>query len=152
MELKPIRKATRLPLVSELRGCHLTRFGQQALLDEARVVSEGMVEEADDRGPVYHGSTLVTVSLDREDLSPLLRSPGAERVAGIARRSIGLHVRLMRLARAEAERRAAPRLPRAMRVEMEFSVDGPRLLVDIAVECPLAEPALEAAGGAGIER
>ena len=57
-----------------------------------------------------------------------------------AERSIALRVRLLRLARAEVERRAAPRLPRTMTAEVGFAVEDARLLMDIVVECPLAEP------------
>jgi hypothetical protein len=152
MELKPIRKASRLPLVSEIRGRALTRFGQQALLAEAEVVSEGVTGEVEGEGLVYHGSTLVTVALDRPDLAAMLRSIGTEGIATAAARSIGLHVRLMRLARSEAERRVAPLLPRGMRVEMEFAVEDQSLFVDIGVECPLAQPAMDAAEGTGDPR
>jgi hypothetical protein len=152
MELIPIRKASGPPLVSETRGRSLTRFGQQALLTRALIVSEGMTERTAGEGPVYHGSTLVTVALDRPDLAALVALLDPAGVIAAVRHSIGLHVRLMRLARYEAERRTAPLLPRGMRVEMEFAVEAGRLLIDIGVECPLAEPVMSAADGAGDER
>ena len=55
------------------------------------------------------------------------------------RRSISFHVRLMRVARREAEVRCAPYLPREMRTELEFKIEGRVLFVDIDIECPLAE-------------
>jgi hypothetical protein len=152
MELKPIRKASGPPLVSEIRGRSLTSFGQQALLAKAEIVSEGMTEDVSGEGPVYHGSTLVTAALTRPDLAALVALIGPAGLVAAVRRSVGLHVRLMRLARFEAERRIAPFLPRSMRVEMEFAVEAERLLMDIGVECPLAEPAMEAAERAGDER
>jgi hypothetical protein len=57
-----------------------------------------------------------------------------------ARRSIGFRLRLLRLARTEAERRCAPLLVREMRTEPVFRIDGGVLFVDIDVECPLAAP------------
>ena len=152
MELIPIRKANGPALVSETRGRSLTRFGQLALLTKAEIVSEGMTERIAGEGQVYHGSTLVTVALTRADLVAMVALLGPEGVGAAVRRSIGLHVRLMRLARYEAERRIAPLLPRSMHVEMEFTVEAERLLMDIGVECPLAEPAMAAADGVGDER
>jgi len=152
MGLKPIRKAAGRTLVSEIRGRFLTSLGQQALLAEAEIASEGMTEEAGGENPVYHGSTLVTVVLDGDNLAPLVAILGDAGLVAAARRSIGLHVRLIRLARVEVERRTAPLMPRDMRVEVEFSVEARRLLMDIGVECPLAGPAEQALDGAGEER
>lgn len=138
--------------MGEIRGTVLTVYGQQALLAGAESLSEGAAEEGGDGEPIYHGSTLLTVALDRGETAGMVRALGPEGIASAAARSIGLHVRLMRLARLEVERRVAPLLLRGMRVEVEFSVEGERLLVDIGVECPLARPETEAADGDGEPR
>jgi hypothetical protein len=141
MRLRPLRKPISLPLVQQLEGVALTRFADEALLAGAQVVSEGMVgDPVDGDERTYAGSTLVTIPLDRIEIAGAVDRAGAGRLLEAARHSIGLHVRLIRLARLEAERRSAPRLPRDMEVELEFAVDDRNLLVDISVECTLAEP------------
>ena len=69
------------------------------------------------------------VQTDDLTLSQLLRS---------AERSLTLHIRLVRLARLEAERRVAPLFVRELRAESTFRIVDKRLLVDIDIECPLA--------------
>lgn len=142
MRLRPLKKPVSLPLVQQLKGVALTRFADELLLSGAEVVSEGMVE--DPQGPAddarYTGSTLVTIPLDRVDVVGARDEAARELLLDAARHSIALHVRLVRLARTEAERRSTPRLPRDMAVEMEFGIDDRNLLVDISVDCTLAEP------------
>jgi len=143
MRLRPLRKPGALPVVQQLRGIALTRFADELLLANARVVSEGVVEPpatTADEDSTYSGSTMVTIALDRSDLVGVVDQGGRELLLDAARRSNALHVRLIRLARLEAERRSSPRLPRNLAVEMEFAIDGRNLLVDISVECTLAEP------------
>lgn len=147
MRLRPLRKPVSLPVVQQLRGIALTRFADEVLLAAARVVSEGVVEEpTPGADATYSGSTLVTIPLDRSDLVGVVDQGGSELLLDAARRSISLHVRLGRLARVEAERRSSPRLPRDVDIEMEFAIDGRDLLVDINVECTLAEPLTDVEG------
>ena len=147
MRLRPLKKPVSLPVVQQLQGIALTRFADELLLSDAKIVSEGVVEEAAAEGDAtYAGSTLVTISLERGDLVGVFEGHGFELLLDAARRSIALHVRLSRLARLEVERRAAPRLPRDMAVEMEFAIEGRDLLVDISVECTLANPLTDVVG------
>ena len=126
MRLKPLRKAPLPPLVREVRGRALTVWGDRVLLDAAEVTSEGIVDE-DGGEPLFHGSTRLEIALDGADLGPLLEGVAPEVVRVAAERSIALRVRLLRLARAEVERRAAPRLPRTMTAEVGFAVEDARL-------------------------
>ncbi|MDD5308745.1 MAG: hypothetical protein PHU25_15615 [Deltaproteobacteria bacterium] len=101
-------------------------------------MSEGAIDDMDEACPMYHGSTLVSVDLSGRDtvgMAAWLRTSEG-RIA--LERSIPLHVRLLRLARIEAERRVEPMLVRAMSAIIEFKVAGDVLLMDIHVECPLA--------------
>ena len=139
MEVKPLQKARKLPLMQEIRGVSMTRFADQVMVADADVSSEGTVEvDAKGEAGSYHGTTLVSIALDRCDLGPVSSGAAAAAVLEAARRSLSLHVRLMRLARIEAESRSAPLLLRGMQVGFEFKIEGALLLVDIIVECPLA--------------
>jgi len=141
MESASPRKSVKVPLVQVLKGLTLSSFTDGALFASSRVLSEGAIVDGDGGERVYAGSTMVSVELhgDAEqllDIGPL----SDEALLGAVRRSIGFRVRLLRLARAEAERRCAPFLLREMRTEPVFRIDEGVLFVDIDVECPLAAP------------
>jgi hypothetical protein len=151
MRLKPLRKPGAIPVLQEVRGTSLAGFADQLLLDRAQVQSEGAVERSGRGGPVFYGSTMVTIPLDEGPFSRLVREVDQSDLLEALRRSISLHIRLMRLARVEAERRSSPLLPRGMLSDLEFKIEGEMLLVDINVECPLADPS-ESADDAGESR
>jgi hypothetical protein len=140
MEAISLKKATRVPLLQAFRGRSLSSFADGALLTSAKVLNEGAVVDGDGGDRVYAGSTLLTVALRDEGALDCGDATDAE-LCELARRSIGLNVRLMRLARAEAERRCAPMLLREMRCELAFRIEAGVLFVDIDLECPLAAPA-----------
>jgi hypothetical protein len=139
MEVASLKKSTRIPLLQSLHGKALASFVDGALISNARILSEGSIVDGDEGERVYAGSTLLTTPL-RD--TPALDCGDAtdEELCDLLRRSVGLHVRLMRLARAEAERRSTPFLPREMRCVLAFRVDAGVLFVDIDLECPLAAP------------
>jgi len=141
MEAASPKKSVKVPLVQALSGLTLSSFTDGALFAGSRVLSEGAIVDGDGGERVYAGSTMVSVALHGEagqllDTGPL----SDEALLGAVRRSIGFRVRLLRLARAEAERRCAPFLLREMRTEPVFRIDDGVLFVDIDVECPLAAP------------
>jgi hypothetical protein len=141
METYSPKKAVRVPLVQALSGLTLSSFTDGALFANSRVLSEGAVVDGDGGERVYAGSTLVSVHLRGSAEQLLDAGPlSDEELLGAVRRSIGFRVRLLRLARAEAERRCAPFLVREMRTEPVFRIDGGVLFVDIDVECPIAAP------------
>jgi hypothetical protein len=149
MRIKPVRKSGSVPALQEITGRGLTRFADDLLLSGATVVSEGAVSrEGPGEDAIYSGSTMVTIELDGRSVSGMESPSMREALRESVRHSISFCVKLMRIARSEAERRCAPFLPRGMRTELEFTIDGSALLVDIEIECPLAEPQLHVDDGA----
>lgn len=138
-----------MPVLHEVRGRALTGFADQLLLDRAEIQSEGAIERNGGNGRVFLGTTMVTVSLDEGAIAQSVRQVDPEELLQALRKSISLHIRLMRIARAEAERRASPLVPRGMLADLEFKIEGALLLVDINVECPLTDPS-EAVDDAGV--
>ena len=137
-DIKPLHKPHGIPVLQSVRGITLTPAAAEMMAVNAQVVSEGVVEHAENQDPLYRGSTLISIDLakpcfdiekDEQTLRQLLRS-----VKG----SLTLHIRLVRLARLEAERRVTPLFVREMRAESTFRIVDKRLLVDIDIECPLA--------------
>ena len=135
----------------QVRGTALTGFADQLLLDGAQVQSEGAVDLGGPSGPVFFGSTMVSIPLDQGAISKTVGRIDRDELLAALRKSISLHIRLMRMARVEAERRASPLLPRGMLADVEFKIEGELLLVDINVECPLADPSSNA-DGAEVDR
>ena len=133
-----------MPVLHQVRGTSLTGFADQLLLDGARVQSEGAVERDGADGPVFFGSTFVSISLEGGAIAGIVNRVDQDELLAALRKSISLHIRLMRLARVEAERRASPLLPRGMLADVQFKIEGELLLVDINVECPLADPSVSA--------
>lgn len=144
--LKPQVKTRALPVFQNIRGLALTLAADQALLDGAKIVSEGEIETRSSDSHTYYGTTLVTIDLTRGDLDlgPARSDPFIALEA--ARTSLLFRTRLLRLTRMEAERRCYPYLLRGMTAQTEFKFADNRLLVDINVECPLAMPVVEEKG------
>jgi hypothetical protein len=135
-----------MPVLQQVSGTALTGFADQLLLDRASVQSEGEVERDRDRGATFLGSTMITIPLDEGSVAGASDRRGTDELLDAARNSIALHIRLMRIARREAERRCAPLLPRGMLTDIQFKIEDARLFVDICVECPLADPSREVEG------
>lgn len=128
-------------MMQSVVGRTLTSFANEVLLSEASVVSEGAVTNGDRDGEkIFCGSTMVTIRFADLDLDPVDENGGRESLLVALKKSISFHVRLLRLARREAELRCAPYLPVKMSTELEFTIEDDALLVDIDIECPLAEP------------
>jgi hypothetical protein len=136
--IKPPIKSGGIPLLQKISGFSLTAAAVDAMLRRARLVSEGIVEKNKDY-PFYNGSTLVTIDFNTRDFDINLESIDCSTIMEQARQSLLLRVRLMRLARKEAERRASPYLLRGMNAVSEFRFEDKALLVDIDIECPLAD-------------
>lgn len=139
-DIKPLLKPVRLPVIQDISGSSLTLSAPAAILSDARIVSEGEVEEEGENERRYNGSTLVTVDLDKPGLEVDWDDPAfAGRLLHGLQRSLLTHVSLTRAARIEAERRCSPLLIREFSAETEFRIDDHRLLIDIYVECSLAD-------------
>jgi hypothetical protein len=141
METASLKKSLKVSLVQAIRGVALSSYADGALLTGASVLSEGAIVDGDGGERIYAGSTMVSIRLGGDGDPPLDAGPirDGELLAAV-RGSIGFRTRLLRLARAEAERRCAPFLVCEMRTEPVFRVEGDLLFVDIDVECPLAAP------------
>ncbi len=137
-ELKPIKKPKGLPVLQETRGISLTYVAAEMMASHAEAVSEGMVESVDRDDSIYRGSTLITINLDKPYFEIEKDETTLNQLKEAAERSVALHIRMVRLARLEAERKAAPLFVREMRAESTFRIVDKCLLVDIDIECPLA--------------
>lgn len=138
-DLIPPRKPSRLPVLQEIRGTTFTASAAQMILSEAMVVSEGESNPEASQEQVYRGSTLVSVKLDAPPFSLPKDEAFLEHFRYAAAHSIMLHIGLLRLTRKEAERRVYPKFIREMRADTAFRIVDNTLLVDIDIECPLAE-------------
>ena len=138
-DLIPMKKSNRLPVLQEVRGFSLTISAAKALLAKADVVSEGVVENPVNDERIYRGSTLVSIDTSGAAFELPLCKETAARLEAALRRSVLFRIGLMRVARKEAERRVYPRFVREMRADTSFRVVDNRLLIDIDIECPLAD-------------
>jgi hypothetical protein len=139
-DLLPIKKTARMPLLQEVRGVTLTTSAVQMILSIAEVVSEGETESSESgKSHIYRGSTLVTVDMNKVPLDITKTPETLEHLRSAVARSLLLRIGLMRIARKEAERRAYPRFPREMSADTAFRIVDNRLLIDIDIECPLAD-------------
>ncbi len=103
----------------------------------AEILSEGAIQDTEESA-TYAGSTMLTVDLRGTALGLRLPRGAAGDAATLAIARCGeMRVRLLRLARLEAERRAGGHLPGTMTCEIDSRLSGGRLLIDIDVELPL---------------
>lgn len=103
------------------------------------MISEGGVEARKGGGNIYFGSTLISIDLDRAELDISREEEDLEALVRAIGKSVMFRVKLMRMARLEAERKCAGFMIQEMYVHTEFKIEDRQLLVDINVECPLAE-------------
>ena len=143
MDLKPLKKSGVPTLLQEIYGQTLTRVADDVLLGKAEIVSEGEIVQNDNSQSAFCGSTMVTIDL--KDFVTIKRDAKQweEALLRAVSRSISFRIRLMRIARAQTQQRTCPLLPKEITTELEFTIEEGRLLVDIDIECPLAQPFLE---------
>lgn len=138
LELAPVKKSRGIPVLQSVRRISISSAASEMLVSNAQAVSEGIVEQPQGVEPIYRGSTLVCVDLDK----PCFDLQKDEETLGLlleaAKRALPLRIRLVRLARMEAERRAVPFFVREMHAETAFRIVDKQLLVDIDIECSLA--------------
>jgi hypothetical protein len=128
MDIRPIRKSGTPGVQRDIIARGLAPLADDVLLSAAAIVSEGKLE-ADGDDTVYAGSTMVTIDLP----SAVRPDTDRTRLVNQLQRSIGFQLRLMRLARQEAERRSVPLLLGPLEAESSFRLEGDRLLIDIDV-------------------
>lgn len=134
-KLRPIVKSAGVPLMQEVRGTSLTSASVEALMRSAEVISEGLVDEQG-----YSGSSMLSIDLGNPRLAISTDSESLRLLCEKLRRCVLFRSKLLRMARAEAERRAAPRLLTTMEAQTDFRLDDKTILIDIVVDCGVAAP------------
>jgi hypothetical protein len=134
--LKEIRKSRALPVLQTVRGISLTRFADEHLLRDAVIMTEGEMEHSA-TGQSYCGTTYITIDLNRRDVDWGVQSNHQLLIDAMSR-SVLFRLRLMRIARREAERRCHPRSLMETSIHTEFRIEDHSLLIDINIECPIA--------------
>ncbi|MCA9580976.1 MAG: hypothetical protein KC416_04230 [Myxococcales bacterium] len=132
-KLKGVARATRLPLL-QIKGYEiLSRGAEDWIFREAEVLSEGRME-----GDHYQGSTMITADFTRAEA--IFRGPPTvedlERLAAAARYSVRVHLRAIRLAKAEAYRRFPERHLGEATVAVDVQVRRGKLQIDVDLDIP----------------
>lgn len=150
MKLIPIKKSRKIPVLQTVEATALTNYADEVLLSKANVISEGAVCEEEGNNE-YSGSTYVSIDL-ADPLFRGLETAESRRVLCEAlQSSLSFRIRLMRLARIEAERRVEPLLLTTIHTELVFNIESNLLLVDIEVESSLTHAQTDGMGvGDGI--
>lgn len=125
--------------MQELQGVTLARCADEALLKNAEILSEGEIISGDRERNSYFGSTLIAIDLLRSDIDLGPMYEDRELLKRMAHSSVSFRLRLMRLARREAERKCAPRNIGRIATDTEFRIEGDQFLVDINIECDFIE-------------
>ncbi|MBN2343076.1 MAG: hypothetical protein JXX29_03530 [Deltaproteobacteria bacterium] len=127
-----MKKAGLPRLIRTQHGIGLTHIADEVLLHHSSVISEGTVAAELEHGPVYSGSTMLTI-----DLHPLQEqfrgSDWPQQLVRHLEHSIYFRLAVMRLARREAEQRCLNGLLGELKTELEFTIERETLLVDIDV-------------------
>lgn len=137
--LKPLARAQRVPALIHRSSTSISRTLEEQLFRSAEVLSEGGCRALRGQHDSYFGSTMISIDLER--LQPLFRGgldestcrALAEAVDG----SIRVRLRAMRLARAEAARRAPERVLGTAYTETRVRLTGRQLHIDIDLEVAL---------------
>jgi hypothetical protein len=140
-KLKPWAHARRGVGLARREVVAVTRAFEEELFAAAEVLSEGSCRHgAAGRADSYFGSTMISVDLDR--LRPWLRggldARGQRELANALQGSVRVHLRAMRMARAEARRRVPDRLLGTAYVETKVRVTERHLHIDVDLEVALS--------------
>ncbi|NLN62830.1 MAG: hypothetical protein GX146_08135 [Myxococcales bacterium] len=133
MRLHSPKKATRAPLLQRISGIALTSWASDAVLASADILVEGQVVDTAAAHPVYHGSVMLTVPERIPGIDWEGGPEGLRLLMVQLQRSLFFRMKLLRLARAESERRCAPFSLSTVTTELEFKIEGAQLLIDIDV-------------------
>jgi hypothetical protein len=137
LELRPIARVHRIPLIEREVREHLSRAALDAVFASAEILSEGEVDSAAGRQRFF-GSTMLTVDVAR--LAEILREPADE---GTARRLVALLAhdgslegRIEAIVQSEVERISGT-ATQTLRNEARLRTQGTRVFLDIDVEAIL---------------
>jgi len=138
--LKGLARAVRGARVVVRRGEALSREAEEALFAAPGLLSEGAVGPGVVGAEAYFGSTMITVDLAR--LALVWRGPLDEAARAQLLRLVGgsvrVHLRALRIARAEAMQRVPGRALGTATVEVRASLRAGALCIDVDLEAPLA--------------
>jgi hypothetical protein len=140
-KLKPLARARRGTGLARRESVALSRAFEEELFAAAEVLSEGGCRAgAPGRADSYFGSTMISVDLER--LRPWLRdgldTHAQRELAHALEGSVRVHLRAMRMARAEALRRVPDRLLGTAYVETKVRVTERHLHIDVDLEVALS--------------
>jgi len=116
----------------------LDRAAEEAIFRHARILSEGAPKQAEG-ATQFFGSTMVTVDLSAlgQHVRGLHSEAGRARLLACVDGSVRVHLRLLRLARADAWSRCPDGELGTAQVEVRASIQGGKLLMDVDLEAPL---------------
>ena len=139
--LKPLVRARRGHALARREGVAVSRAFEEELFAAAEVLSEGSCRAAvNGRADSYFGSTMISVELDQ--LRPWFRhgldARSVRELAHALEGSVRVHLRAMRLARAEALRRVPDCLLGTAYVETKVRLTERQLHIDVDLEVALS--------------
>lgn len=138
--LRPPQKSRGTPLLQDVHGRSLTLSADDALLAHARIVSEGLVESDQSGSARYNGSTMISIDLENPHFDlPRTESTRAAMLDAVLR-SVLLRAKILRLARAEAERKVTPLLLCTVATHTKLELSGTVLRIDVEIESALEDP------------
>ncbi len=140
---KPMARVQRIPLFRREIHEHLNVAAFELLLAGARILSEGELTYQKDVGPMYYGSTMVTLDLERSAayLRGQLDASMAEKLLALCSSHEQVRERLLEVARREASRLAGRDLGN-WDIELKARRKGASVLVSLDVEAKAAQTSL----------
>ncbi len=133
-----LAKARRGAIVGVGPRAALDRGAEEAIFRHARILSEGEPKEAQG-ATQFFGSTMVTVDLVdlARDVRGLHSPQGRANLLARVEGSVRVHLRLLRLARADAWSRCPDGVLGTAQVEVRARIQDGKLLLDVDLEAPL---------------
>jgi hypothetical protein len=138
-KLKSLAKATRISLRRRGTDWLLSSALEEQLFRISDVLSEGSTRTGATGQATYFGSTMITVDLRRLSVRAegLSETAAREALLRAIDGSVRVHLRAMRMARAEAARRVHRHTLGTAISEMRAGLQGDRLHIDVDLEVPL---------------
>jgi hypothetical protein len=138
--LKPLVKFNRRPPLAKREHVALSRAFEEALFRHADVISEGAVRASSRGAATYFGSTMIAISFERlaAETHQKFTSRARADLVYIVEGSVRVRLRCMRLARAEAVRRANDALLGTALCDLRIHDVREHLRIDVDLEVELS--------------
>jgi len=138
-KLKPLIKSRRRPFLATRQAVVLTRALEEALFRYADVISEGAARSSSGARRTYYGSTMIAISFEHLAQETQQRFTAQTRalLVQVVEGSVRVHLRCMRLARAEAVRRVTGARLDTVFCDMRVRDDGSHLRIDVDLEAKM---------------